>query len=248
MSSMPDAVILCGGAGLRLRSVTGDTPKAMASIAGRPFLEILLNQLKRYGFSRIILSVGHQSHVIRDYFGEESYGLELLYSFESSPRGTGGALREASNLMTTDSALVMNGDSYTDLDLSRLSFVHLKDRSDLTVVVVAQTRSDAGSVLLDDNGRVTTFAEKQVVGSSRYLSAGIYMLNKNLACSIPNAVQISLEEQLFPLWIREGRMIRAFVHPGESIDIGTPERFRKAQDVLAKVEVERSALRCDGQS
>src|SRR5271166_5438180 len=89
MPNTPDAILFCGGAGLRLRSVTGDVPKAMASIAGRPFLELLLRQLRRHGLQRVILAVGHRRDVIRSYFGERAFGLNLAYSAESKPLGTG---------------------------------------------------------------------------------------------------------------------------------------------------------------
>ncbi len=92
---MPDAVILSGGFGLRLRGVIGETAKPMAPINGRPFLELLLKQLKRHGFSRVILGVGYKHETIREYFGEKACGLELVYSIETFPLGTGGALRQA---------------------------------------------------------------------------------------------------------------------------------------------------------
>ena len=118
MPSTPDAILLCGGAGLRLRSVIGDAPKGMASVAGRPFLELLLRQLRRHGFERAILAVGYRKDVIQSHFGERAFGLHLAYSVESSPLGTGGALRNAADLIESDSVLIMNGDSYTDADLS----------------------------------------------------------------------------------------------------------------------------------
>ena len=89
MPSTPDAILLCGGAGLRLRSVIGDAPKAMASVAGRPFLELLLRQLRRHGFERVILAVGYQKDVIHSHFGERAFGLHLAYSVESSPTRDG---------------------------------------------------------------------------------------------------------------------------------------------------------------
>ena len=240
MPPTPDAVILCGGLGLRLRSVTGDTPKTMVSVCGRPFMELLLVQLKRNGFSRVILSTGFRSDVIRNHFGEKAFGLDLLYSLEPSPLGTGGALRHSWSLITTDSILVMNGDSHTDLDLRDFMLTHARRESDLTVAVVPETRTDAGSVLVDDNGRVTAFAEKHPLLGSRFKSAGIYMISSNLAESIPPAVHISLEERLLPRWIREGRIIKAFIHPGKCMDIGTPARYWGAQQALAGVELEAS--------
>jgi NDP-sugar pyrophosphorylase family protein len=247
MPEVPDVIILAGGFGLRLREVIGETPKPMAPIAGRPFLELLLKQLRRHGFCRVILSVGYKQEMIREHFGGEAFGLELLYSIETSPLGTGGALREAADYARTVAALVMNGDSYTDADLNRLVRDHQGNDADVTVVVVPETRSDAGSVVLDRNGNVRTFAEKRVVPESRYLSAGIYLLNKSLVGTVPAAAKISLEEQLFPQWLADGKSIEAFIFDGLCVDIGTPERYRKAQAVLEKVE-SGSVMESEGRS
>jgi D-glycero-alpha-D-manno-heptose 1-phosphate guanylyltransferase len=247
MSSLPHAVILCGGAGVRLKSVTGDTPKPMAKIGERPFLELLLVQLKRHGCSRVVLSVGYKHEVIRAYFGEKALGLEIVYSVETAPLGTGGALAQAVGEVTTDSALVMNGDSYAEVDLRRLARAHSKGAADATVVVIAQTRSDAGSVMLSETGRVTAFAEKSPELNTRYQSAGIYLFNKSLCSSIPRTGKISLEEQLFPEWLANGKRIEAFVFSGGCIDIGTPERYLKAQNLLAGVERDATMQRREGQ-
>src|SRR5277367_5218969 len=95
MPPLPDVVILAGGTGLRLKSVTGETPKPMAKIGERPFLALLLHQLGRQGFVRIILSVGQKQQMIREHFGDKTSGLQLFYSVEQSPLGTGGALRQS---------------------------------------------------------------------------------------------------------------------------------------------------------
>jgi NDP-sugar pyrophosphorylase family protein len=237
MPEIPDVVILSGGFGLRLRGTIGDVPKPMAQIAGRPFLELLLRQLKRHGFSRVILSVGYKQEVIREHFGEKAFGLELVYSIETSPLGTGGALREAAHHISTETLLVMNGDSYTDVDLSRLVREHAGNSAGVTVVVIPESRIDAGSVVLDSHGRIKAFAEKRHVPESRYLSAGIYMFGKKLIAGVPQGSKISLEEQLFPQWLADGKSIEGFVHEGECLDIGTPDRYMKAQHALEKVEM-----------
>src|SRR5215469_18199337 len=124
MPSMPDAVLLCGGAGLRLRSVIGNTPKGMANVSGRPFLELLLRQLRRHGFDRAVLAIGYGGEAIRSYFGDQAFGLQLAYSVESCPLGTGGALRNAADMIESDDVLIMNGDSYTDANLQALVVDH----------------------------------------------------------------------------------------------------------------------------
>src|SRR5271157_925044 len=124
MLETADAILLCGGAGLRLRSVIGNAPKGMADVAGRPFLELLLRQLRRHGFERAILAVGYQKDMIYSHFGERAFGLYLAYSVESRPLGTGGALRNAADLIESENVLIMNGDSYTDADLRELAVDH----------------------------------------------------------------------------------------------------------------------------
>lgn len=238
MSEMPDALILSGGFGLRLRGIIGETAKPMAPINGRPFLELLLKQLKRHGFSRVILSVGYKQETIREYFGEKTCGLELVYSVETAPLGTGGGIRQAADFIHTDSVLIMNGDSYANTDLAGLALKHSLSDAAVTVVVIPESRSDAGSVVVDANGKVKNFAEKRPIAESRYLSAGIYMLNKSLISAVSPGTKISIEEQLLPQWLAEGKDIDALIYNGKCIDIGTPERYQMAQDALKKVESE----------
>jgi D-glycero-alpha-D-manno-heptose 1-phosphate guanylyltransferase len=107
MPSVPDAIILCGGAGTRLRGVTGEAPKSLATIGDRPFLDLLLHQLRRHGFQRVILAVGYQRELIRSHLGDSAHGMTLEYSIESTPLGTGGALRNAVDLITSDSVLMI---------------------------------------------------------------------------------------------------------------------------------------------
>ncbi len=237
MPSAPDVIVLCGGAGLRLRSVIGDAPKGMASIAGRPFLELLLRQLRRHGFDRAILAVGYQKDTIESHFGERACGLYLTYSAESSPLGTGGALRNALDLVESETVLVMNGDSHTDADIGKFVAAHRETKADASVIVVpADGRGDCGSVKVDVFGRLARFDEKQGSADARYVNAGIYILSRSMLSDIPSGVGVSLERELFPRWLAERRDIRVFVHPGECIDIGTPERYHVAQDILADVE------------
>ena len=242
MLPIPDVVILAGGAGLRLKSVTGETPKPMAKIGERPFLELLLHQLKRQGFVRIILSLGQKQQMIREYFGEKTSGLQLCYSLEQMPLGTGGALRQSVAHVVTDNFLALNGDSYTDVNLNQLMMAHLNSKADITMAVIPDSRSDAGSVVFDQDGKTTAFAEKQFVQGASYRSAGIYMLNKALVEEIASGVNISLEEHLFPKWLASGKQIQAFVSPARCIDIGTPERYREAQGLLANVEWAESVI------
>lgn len=246
MPKTPDALILCGGAGLRLRSITGDGPKGMASVAGRPFLELLLRQLRRHEFQRAILAVGYQAEVIRSYFGGNSLDLRLSYSVESSPLGTGGAIRNAADLVESEIVLIMNGDSYTEVDLAGILAAHHESKADAHLVLVpADDRNDSGSVRMDDSGKILGFEEKAGAFHTPYVSAGIYLMQRQMLYDIPSGHEVSLEKDILPRWLREGRYIQGFVFQGKCMDIGTPQRFREAQEVLADAEVEVVKLKCE---
>ena len=237
MPSVADAIVLCGGAGTRLRSVTGDAPKSLATIGDRPFLDILINQLRRHGFEHVILAVGYQRELIRSHFDSRRHDMSLEYSIESTPLGTGGALRNAVDFVNTESVLIMNGDSYTDADLSRFAADHRESQADLTVLVVpTDGRVDCGLVSVTPDGKVIGFKEKQSATGMQFVNAGIYMVDRTILYEMPPNQRVSLEEELFPRLLAEGKSIRAFHHSGGCIDIGTPERYLNAQETLANVE------------
>jgi D-glycero-alpha-D-manno-heptose 1-phosphate guanylyltransferase len=237
MPETPDVVILCGGAGSRLKSITGDTPKPMAAVAGRPFLELLLQQLRRHGFQRVILASGYQKEAIREYFDEHNCGLQLIHSCEPVPLGTGGALKHAENQIQSHVALIMNGDSYTDIDLSDFVAKHRETGADVSMAVVAYDgRRDCGLVSIAPDGAVEDFSRNVLANDLRYVNAGIYATSATLLCGIPDGVKISLEEQLLPTWIRQNNSVRAYITPGPCVDIGTPDRYSIAQTLLASAE------------
>ena len=110
------AIILAGGLGTRLRSVVPDLPKPMAPVAGRPFLAWVLDRLVDAGFESAVLAVGYRHEIIRAHFGEDYRGMALRYSVETTPLGTGGAMRLAADHVTALPVFVLNGDTYLELD------------------------------------------------------------------------------------------------------------------------------------
>jgi NDP-sugar pyrophosphorylase family protein len=236
MLARPDVVILCGGDGVRLRSVTGCGPKSLAAVAGRPFLDLLFRQLRRHAFERVILAVGYRQDMIRSKFGGCAFGLRLEYSEEASPLGTGGALRNASELIESDHCLVMNGDSYTDARIDAFVAEHFRLAADASLIgSPPDDRADCGWMLADEDGRLVRFDEKNARRGSRYLNAGIYMIAKNLLSGMQSGARISLEKEALPRWLAEGKDIRVFADPARCIDIGTPERYWDGQRLLAEL-------------
>lgn len=240
MPSVPDAIILCGGAGTRLKNVTGDlVPKSMAKVGDRPFLELLLRQLRRHGFSRAILAVGYREDIIREYFGGRAFGLDVVYSSESVPLGTGGALRNCVGLVESDAAVIMNGDSYSNTNL--IEFVHdfRGSGADASILVVpVDGRSDCGFVIADSQGKITRFVEKDALARTGYANAGLYVVSRKLLSSVPAALAVSIETELFPSWLAMGKYLKTFVYAGACVDIGTPERYARAQALLAAAETD----------
>lgn len=235
MPETPDVIVLCGGKGLRLRSVTSG-PKAMAEVAGRPFLEVLFQQLRHNGFRRAVLAVGYGADVIREHFGSECSGLTLVYSVEESPLGTGGAARKAAGQAETEMVLVMNGDSYTGADLKAFIRDEAVRRADASVLVVpVDGRNDCGTVTIDGQGRLLGFEEKSGGAGSGHINAGIYLIRREMLCALPEGER-SMEREVIPAWVAEGRNVRGFEFDGTCVDIGTPERLTSAQDLLEGVE------------
>lgn len=239
MPDMPDVVVLCGGSGSRLKPVTGNVPKALATISGRPFLEVLLLQLSRHGFRRVILAAGPHETLIRKYFGVRAFGLDLVYPQEPGPLGTGGAVRNAAGFVVSESVLIMNGDSYTEVELDRFVSEYDRSRGEAWIVVVpALGRKDCGTVIVSENGTVIGFEEKQTRFVPHFANAGIYLVSRQLLFSIPPGLACSWEALVLPQWVIKGRQIRSFLCSGRCIDIGTPDRYLNAQHILAKAEVE----------
>jgi NDP-sugar pyrophosphorylase family protein len=236
MLNAPDAIILCGGAGLRLRSVTG-APKSMATVAGRPFLELLLLQLKRHFVERVILAIGYRGEAIRSHFGDQVFGLQLAYSTELSPLGTSAALRQAADLVESDLALVMNGDSYTAADRCKFVNRHGTSQADVWVLVVpVDGRVDCGAVTVEKGDQLPAFHEKRNAPGSQYINAGMYFMSRQIAKEIPLGTNVSLEQDVCPRWLAEGKYVRAHSDEAQCVDIGTPERYFRAQAILARAE------------
>jgi histidinol-phosphate phosphatase family protein len=222
------AVILCGGLGTRLSPVLKDRPKTLAAVSGRPFLAHLLDQLASAGIAEAILATGYFGEQVRDTFQDYYRGVRLHYSRETSPLGTGGALRAAAAGM--ESALVMNGDSWCDVNLRDFAEAHLESGALNSMVVTAVDDCRRyGAVEVDASGMVTAFQEKRPSEGNAipgFINAGVYLLSRDLIESIPPNAAVSLEREIFPAWIN-GRL-RGWKCEGHFIDIGTPESLASA--------------------
>src|SRR5215471_9426710 len=181
---MMTAAILAGGLGTRLRSVVADRPKVLAPVAGRRFLAYLLDQLADAGFTEVVLCTGYLGEQVRDAFGEHWRGLHLHYSQEPTPRGTAGALRFALDAIDSREVLVLNGDSFCDVDLRALTAFHQSNDAAATIAVTGVADiSRYGAVRVREDSTVEGFAEKGSSGPG-LINAGVYILDRELIASI----------------------------------------------------------------
>lgn len=228
---LPRAFVLCGGLGTRLRSVLSDRPKSMAPVAGVPFLQLQLEDLKAQGIREVILGTGYLADQVQAFFrsGEE-FGLQVRYSNENVPLGTGGALKLAEPLLS-DPVLVLNGDSYVEWSLAPTR--DLLARKEASLVMILQLVPDVaryGSVTIDPDGRVTEFVEKGSRVGKGLINAGVYLLRKEIVAALPAGEAISLEKDIFPRLLH-GK-VYGLVSKGSFIDIGVPADLERAQTVL----------------
>ena len=230
-----DAVILCGGSGTRLQSVVADRPKGLASVQGRALLDILVDDIVGQGIRRIIFCVGYLKEQIIAHFSGRPEA-EFLFSQETSPLGTGGAVKHATGLIRSDPLLVMNGDSICRVDLLQLLAFHTAHTADLTLVVAQdRERRDAGTMVIAPDGRICSFAEKPDAprAGTGWINAGIYLVRRELPDAWQDKYPFSLEYDVFPQ-LAAGRRCFGFTTSSEVVDIGTPERYRRAQSDLPR--------------
>lgn len=225
-----EVVILCGGLGTRLRSISADLPKALMPLAGRPFIDILIESLLSFGFKRFILCVGHLREKIRENFRKSNY--DVIFSEEKEPLGTGGALKNASSAIQGSSFLVMNGDSICPVDFAQFYSFHKQKKAILSLALARpQSGQDYGVIELDDDQRIITFREKQECSKTMFINGGIYFMQRDIFDYMPAANRFSLEHDVFPEITSKG--CYGFQADAEVVDIGTPERYLQALQRLS---------------
>lgn len=226
-----EIIILSGGLGTRLRSVVSEVPKVMAPINGKPFLEYVLDDMNDQGIDRVILATGYKKEYIKDYFGDKYKNIELDYSEEDTPLGTGGAIKKALSKCKDDNPIVMYGDIYTKTDYKDLYENHIENHNDATFSLkYMENFSRYGSVSLKDK-RITEFKEKTFVDKG-YMNVGIYVLNKNILSNVEKNKPFSLEKEFFEESVNKYNF-SSHIYDGIFIDIGIPEDYKLATNIIS---------------
>lgn len=221
------AIILCGGLGTRLRAVVNDVPKPMAPINGTPFMQIQVDRLIDAGVNKIVFACGYKKEIIKDYFGDNYRGVDLIYSEEDHPLLTGGAMKQALRYIDEDYAIVINGDIYTTIDYRDIVEQHLSTGAMETLAAKPMDNFDRfGNIVPGEDGiTIVDFIEKQPTEHGN-VNLGIYILNKNIfdeyESELGNEFSHEVDYLVKHLHDRKHCM---YSYDGYYIDIGIPEDY-----------------------
>jgi D-glycero-alpha-D-manno-heptose 1-phosphate guanylyltransferase len=229
-----DVVILAGGLGTRLQSVVSDVPKPMAPIGDKPFLDYLLDQLPLANISQLVMAVGHKYEVIEKHYGDNFNDVKVVYSVENEPLGTGGAIKQALAECTEEHVLIVNGDTFFDIDFEQMLQHHFYAKSALTIALKMIVQPDRYGTVLLENDRIVKFSEKTPGLSQGLINGGIYLMNLGLASLLPNKEKFSFETDFLQIKTQD-IALGGYLDEGEFIDIGIPEDYARAQEYLTSL-------------
>lgn len=224
-----EAIILAGGYGKRLSSLISDVPKPMALINEKPFLEILLIKLAKSGFKKIILAVSYKYEKIVKHFGNTYQEMNIEYSVEKDPLGTGGAIKLASNQVSNNHFYVFNGDTFLDLDIKKVEYEWTQTKKPIIIGRKVNNVSRYGKIIYKKK-LATKLIEKGENGAG-VINAGCYVLNKKQLDNFVEGEKFSFENDYLVKAIKN-KIFNLYVTSKTFIDIGIPSDFIKAQTVL----------------
>jgi D-glycero-alpha-D-manno-heptose 1-phosphate guanylyltransferase len=225
-NSINEAIVFAGGLGTRLKSEVSDRPKILADVNGRAFIEYILDQLIELKITRVIFALGFKSEQVIEYFKNGYKGLDIDFSIEDEPLGTGGALVLASKNAKQERFLVLNGDSYCSFNQNSLCI----DEDFVLFALELEDCSRYGSLEISD-GYLTSFKEK-TAKQKGFINAGIYIVSKDLLKNVPKNRKISLEKEIIPEILKTTKIKVETISANNFIDIGTPEDYKKAMQMF----------------
>jgi len=222
-----EVIILAGGLGTRLRSVIYDIPKCMAPVCDKPFLHYLLVYLQKYPVKRVILSLGYKHKVVSDWIEEHHFPFEITYSIEDEPLGTGGAIKKAIEKAEESTVLIINGDTFFNIDLNLFYQEHITTSSMLSIALKPMQNFDRyGIVNINQRNQITDFKEKNYYEVGQ-INGGVYLLNVNSDYFKNVPEKFSFETEVLQPEVKNGQSF-GFLHDDYFIDIGIPEDYSKA--------------------
>lgn len=233
---MTAGILLVGGFGTRLKPLTDEMPKPMLPIAGIPVTEHQILAAKKAGITTVVLATSYLSEIFTPYFGDGSkWGMKLLYAVEKEPLGTGGAIRNAAELLEGDeNVVIFNGDVLSHHDIAAQVKFHEAKNADVTLHLISVEDARAfGCVPTEADGRVTAFLEKMDNPLTNSINAGCYVFNRSVINQIPLGKVVSVERETFPTLVANGRPVFGYEEQAYWLDVGTPAAlFKGSRDAV----------------
>ena len=233
---MTVGILLVGGFGTRLKPLTNEAPKPMLPVAGLPVTEHQILAAKKAGIHTLVLATSYLAEVFTPYFGDGAkWGMKILYAVEKEPLGTGGAIRNAAQLLPRDEPIVVfNGDVLSRHSIADQIAFHLAKKADVTLHLIDVEDARAfGCVPTDADGRVTAFLEKMENPVSRSINAGCYIFSPEVIDEIPLGKVVSIERETFPKLVADGRAVFGFKDQSYWLDVGNPAAlFKGSRDLI----------------
>lgn len=233
---MAVGILLVGGFGTRLKPLTDESPKPMLPVAGLPVTEHQILAAKKAGVHTLVLATSYLAEVFTPYFGDGSkWGMKILYAVEKEPLGTGGAIRNAAQLLGPDEPVVVfNGDVLSRHSIADQIKFHTENKADVTLHLIDVEDARAfGCVPTDADGRVTAFLEKMDNPVTHSINAGCYVFSPEVIDQIPLGKVVSVERETFPALVASGRPIFGYHEQSYWLDVGTPAAlFKGSRDLV----------------
>ena len=238
MKKIDVAVIMAGGKGSRLRSITNDEiPKPMVPVDGKPLLEYQVEALKEYSIKKIVMIVGHLGEKIMEHFKDgKDFGVDIDYIVEKEPLGTAGAFYYLKDKTDAKDFLLVFGDVFFDIDFDRMEDFHFKNAALTTLLAHPNGHPyDSDLIQTDDNGKVIGFDSKNNVRDYWYdnmVNAGMYVINRELLELVGEPVKIDFEKDILANQVKNGANIYAYHSPEYVKDVGTVDRINATVEEL----------------
>lgn len=237
---MTVGILLVGGFGTRLKPLTSESPKPMLPVAGLPVTEHQILAAKKAGIHTLVLATSYLSEVFTPYFGDGSqWGIKILYAVEKEPLGTGGAIRNAAELLDLENLgdepiVIFNGDVLSRHSIADQIRFHVEKEADATLHLIEVEDARAfGCVPTDSDSRVTAFLEKMENPVTNSINAGCYVFHPRVVNRIPLGEVVSIERETFPALVESGRPVFGYKEQAYWLDVGTPAAlFKGSRDLI----------------
>lgn len=227
---MKEAIVLAGGKGTRLESVTKGSQKVVVRVGNKSFLELLLERLDEEKFDRVHLALGHRAEDVEKLISNTNFTTDIHTIHETTPLGTGGAIKNALKHVSTKNVIVLNGDSFNEVSYAEILNTHRQSTSDISILTKSVSNiARFGEVQIEPSGKIIAFIEKTGLEKSGNINAGVYVVPANLFD------HYSPDVFSFETFLCENvdlKDMSAIASKGIFIDIGVPDDYQKFISII----------------